>query len=140
MPHSLAKTALGYSQSLLPDGHWADIDYQDQGRANWLPQQHIARLQDMTYAWASNLTATYHNATLLGRIHSALDFWLVNDFQCPNWWFNQISIPKSISDIYLLLTQANLNDKEIAKVSGDNTAAKYALCNVAHILSFPFHT
>ena len=90
---------------LQADGSWPDVDYQDQTPGSWLTPVHLRRL----IAMAQVYIAPDHNLTgdtaLRTDIHQVLDFWLVNDFQNPNWWHNMIGVPRDIGSIMVLMQQ-----------------------------------
>jgi chondroitin AC lyase len=76
---AVADRVTEWARSLDADGAWPDIDYADKARANWSPAQHLSRLQHLARAATSD--PSMERLVLRG-----LDYWLVNDFQCPNWW------------------------------------------------------
>jgi len=39
----------------------------------------------------------------LDAVHRGLSFWIQNDFQCSNWWQNQINVPFAYSSLMLML-------------------------------------
>lgn len=97
------RLALKYAQSLAPDGHWPDLDYASTARSGWAPERHCSRMIAMAASAGSAVTSAENRTTLLAAIHRAFAYWISHDFQCPNWWFNEIGIPKSIGTIALLL-------------------------------------
>ena len=85
--------ATGYYATLAPDGHWPDIDYHSEMKGDWKPSWHLYRVMLLCRAHHKDLAA----------IHRALHFWIRNDFQCSNWWQNQINTPYTFSSILLML-------------------------------------
>ena len=88
----------GYFHSLSMDGHWADIDYHSGLRGDWKPSWHLYRVMLLCRSYYRN-----HDPAYLAAIHRALHFWIANDFQCSNWWQNQINTPFAFSSILLML-------------------------------------
>ena len=43
------------------------------------------------------------NKELETKIVAGLNFWFTNDFICPNWWYPQIGVPKTLAPVMLLL-------------------------------------
>jgi len=103
-PHP--KEAQAYLDALRPGDApgtlcWADIDYSDQNRAFWKTHQHNERIILILRAFgAERLTADPAYAEMILR---AFRFWLHHDFQNPNWWYNDIGMPISVTTIALLL-------------------------------------
>ena len=92
-----------YYKALLPQAYWKDIDYADHSRSGWQPIKHLERLAMMSKAYCSKKSEWYKNDKLKQAIFNALDFWHQGNFQCRNWWYNQIGCPKTAAPIYLLL-------------------------------------
>lgn len=89
----------GYLTTLRADGTWADVDYASQQRANWPTGQHVSRTLQIAIAWRKGGVPE----ALLAAIHRALGHWRAKDYQCPNWWYNQIGGPLDLLSIGLLL-------------------------------------
>jgi chondroitin AC lyase len=103
VPKSLAADANKYLDSMNPDGSWPDVNYQSQDRSAWRPYDHLTRLLSMiTFALTGDNNAGDANR-MLQAVHRGLHYWAANDFQCPNWWYNQIGVPKALGTIGLLL-------------------------------------
>ncbi|BCU77320.1 polysaccharide lyase family 8 super-sandwich domain-containing protein [Luteolibacter sp. LG18] len=87
-------------RSLKPDGSWPDIDYGGKARSAWQPAEHVGRLRAMVGSVAKN---EGNRAETLAAVHRAFAFWIKADLQCPNWWYNNIGIPKELATCGLLL-------------------------------------
>ncbi|MGA3006346.1 MAG: polysaccharide lyase family 8 super-sandwich domain-containing protein [Opitutaceae bacterium] len=98
------KQALAAAKSLQADGSWNDLDYDSSARSGWPPAIHYTRMVLMASAAVGriNISAT-DRQQLLEAVHRAFRFWIANDFQCPNWWYNEIGTPKGIGTCALLL-------------------------------------
>ncbi len=95
--------ALGLPATLTAEGAWPDVDYRSPQRANWPTTLHVNRILQMTQAWARPETPAETKATLAAAIHRALGYWAAHDFQCPNWWSNNIGVPQTLGTAALLL-------------------------------------
>ncbi len=98
-----SRSALELAAQLKPDGSWADIDYADRTPGNWATSGHLSRVASMARAWRAGDPANRGNAELRTKLMAALDYWLQNDFKNPNWWHNQIGVPRSVGEIMLLM-------------------------------------
>jgi chondroitin AC lyase len=92
-----------FAQSLRADGTWADIDYASQAHSAWPPATHGTRMTAMVATAGERATSPADRAELLVAAHRAFAFWIAHDFQCPNWWYNEIGVPKVIGTAALLL-------------------------------------
>lgn len=95
-------------------GAWANIPYQSKQRGSWEPALHISYLQTMAKAWQKPGSNFYNNPKLLAKIHLALNYWLDNDFQCPNWWYPEIGVPMQLAPV-LILMEEQLSPEQMAK-------------------------
>ncbi len=98
--------------SMQQNGSWPDINYADKTRGWWTVNDHLTRLLDMALAWKQQ-GELQGNAELKKKLLSGLDFWLDNDFICPNWWYPQIGVPKVLAPVMLLM-ENQLTAKEMA--------------------------
>ncbi|HWZ94960.1 MAG TPA: polysaccharide lyase family 8 super-sandwich domain-containing protein [Opitutaceae bacterium] len=106
--------ALAYARSLKADGSWPDLDYASAARSAWPPRDHCRRMVAMAMVAAGGMDVSGDDRKrLLDSIHRAFRFWIRHDFQCPNWYDNEISIPKLIGTCALLLGE-NLAPDEYA--------------------------
>lgn len=103
--------ALRFAGQLGIDGRWPDLDYVSKARSSWPPAQHWERLKAMATIYARAGTAAADRATLLAAIHGAFAHWIARDYQCPNWWYNEIGIPKLVGPTLLLLGAAATPDE-----------------------------
>lgn len=97
------------TEKLSDQGAWPDVDYASKQRGDWHPATHLSRLQSLAKAWQKEGSSYYHDPALLQKIHSALNYWLNNDFQCPNWWYPEIGVPMSLGPTLILM------EKELSK-------------------------
>ncbi|MEP6749583.1 MAG: hypothetical protein ABJB86_17730, partial [Bacteroidota bacterium] len=97
------KETLQLSAEMKEDGSWPDIDYTDKTRGNWPVNNHLVRLNTMALVYRHNGTKSAGDQELEKKIMTGLNYWLKNDFICPNWWYPQIGVPKVLAPLMLLL-------------------------------------
>ena len=85
------------------DGSWPDIDYTDKTRGGWTVNDHLVRLNDMAIIYKTAGTKLAADQNFEKKIITGLNFWLRNDFICPNWWYPQIGVPKVLAPVMLLM-------------------------------------
>jgi hypothetical protein len=103
------KAAEVLARELLSNGTFPDIDYHERRRAAWPMIAHLTRVQSMAAAWrgaGTNASSRAQLSPLLAKTLSALNVWLVNDWQNPNWYDNEIGVPRLMGNIGLLLHPA----------------------------------
>ena len=93
-------------ESLVPGDipgtwYWPDVDYANQDRANWRAAAHYRRLQ--TAIMVAGPQRLREDPVFTAKIIGALEYWLQKRFTNPNWWHNDIGVPRNIADILLLL-------------------------------------
>lgn len=98
-----AADARRYASDLRPDGSWPDVDYTDKAGSDWKTETHLTRTLEIAGAWADPFSPARRDAVLKDAACRALDYWLEHDFQNPNWWHNQISVPRAVGETLLLL-------------------------------------
>eukprot|EP00041_Stephanoeca_diplocostata_P019441 m.419563 g.419563 ORF g.419563 m.419563 type:complete len:858 (-) comp21305_c0_seq3:1428-4001(-) len=105
----LLNSTLLWTDTMLPNGTWADVDYHPAPvaslRNTWPPLQHVLRLASMATCYASkNMSHCYRRQTVFDIIVRGLEFWfqanLTNSF---NWYQNEISVPIGVGQTCVLL-------------------------------------
>lgn len=81
--------------------YWKDIDYSDQTRSRWCARLHFVRILSILKGFGKSRLA--EDRAYTKKMIGALNYWLVNDFENPNWWHNQIGMPEGIGDIAILM-------------------------------------
>lgn len=89
--------------SISPDGEWSDIDYTDQTRGRWMPTLHLTRLYALTKLYVDPGNPHFRDPRFHDVIHTGIAYWLRLDPHCPNWWHNEIGVPKKLTTILLML-------------------------------------
>lgn len=95
--------ATRFAALMKDDGSWPDIDYADKTRGGWPVNDHLLRLSNMTIAYKTTGGRLAGDQTLEKKIIAGLNFWLKNDFICPNWWYPQIGVPRALAPVMLLM-------------------------------------
>jgi chondroitin AC lyase len=93
------------------DGTWPDLDYTSQIRSRWPARDHVERARDLAKAWALPGGLLQGDAAVRTAVLRALDHWLAKDYENPNWWHNEIGIPRAISELILLM-ESELGPKQ----------------------------
>ncbi|MFT4094069.1 MAG: polysaccharide lyase 8 family protein [Niabella sp.] len=106
-----APSVLTTAGKINVDGSWSDIDYTSKRRGDWPVNVHNTRLLNMAILY---IKQSGKNETLKKQILKGLDYWLANDFICPNWWYPQIGVPLAIGPLMLLM-QADLSPAQLNK-------------------------
>ncbi len=94
------------------EGSWSEIDYTSKQRGAWQPRQHLTNLLSIAKAYQTKGTGFYHKEKVSQKIHLALNYWLENDFQCPNWWYPVIGVPMVLNPIMILMEE-ELSEEQI---------------------------
>lgn len=97
--------------SLSAEGSWADIDYTSKQRGAWQPRAHLLNLLQISIAYHTEGTPFYQKKEVSKKIHLALNYWLDNDFMCPNWWYPVIGVPMVLNPIMILMEQEVSDDQ-----------------------------
>lgn len=91
--------------SLQADGSWNDIDYSDKKRSGWLPKDHAERILLLTKIYQIPNSGFYKSEEIETAIHKALACWFDKKLVCPNWWYNQIGVPKTLGGAFILFEE-----------------------------------
>ncbi|MCI2083205.1 MAG: sugar lyase [Bacteroidales bacterium] len=95
------------------NGEWSDIDYADKTRGRWQPTLHLTRLYALAKLYSDPGSKWYRNPRLHEALHSGIAYWLRTMPVCPNWWHNDIGVPKKMTAI-LLMIRDELSEDEIS--------------------------
>ena len=94
-------------------GCWRDIDYADMNRGRWPSTLHITRMYSLAKLYKAGNDRWRGSAEISSLLHSAMAWWYRNMPKCPNWWHNDIGVPKKLTAV-LLMIQDELSPEEIA--------------------------
>ncbi|WP_200977161.1 polysaccharide lyase family 8 super-sandwich domain-containing protein [Echinicola sp. 20G] len=84
-------------------GQWTDFDYQETDKAGWDLSSHIYRIKYIALAYRLTSSKYYRSKQLLDIITPALDHWFANNYVNRNWHPMEVSIPKALLDIAILI-------------------------------------
>lgn len=98
-----------WASQMREDGSWADIDYADQARDFWKTEIHLKRTLAMAAEYARDAAKgapDSKGAAVAGLKAATLEsahYWISHDFKNPNWWQNEIGVPKDLVTAMLLV-------------------------------------
>lgn len=96
----------------LSSGQWSDIDYANANRSGWHPGYHSMRLNSLARIYSNPESKHYQSPTLKNIIISGINYWHNAKLVCPNWWYNDIGVPKLMGPVYLLF-KSELNPSQL---------------------------
>jgi chondroitin AC lyase len=99
-------------KSFNTNGSWNDINYQDNKRSGWEPKGHAERILALTVLYSDPKSPYFQDQTIKFTIHKALDFWFKAKLVCPNWWYNEIGLPKTLGPVFIFL-KSELSEEEL---------------------------
>ena len=87
------------------DGTWTDINYQDKTRSGWKVKTHVERIFDLSrYYRLMKVQDNRKEARMaLHGINKATTWWVENNPICPNWFHNQIGVPRTFGYALVLV-------------------------------------
>lgn len=106
-----------YLRLLTPEGAFTDIDYKDQGRSGWRPKLHAERMLQLCKLYATSTSPYYHSKHLMDMIHRLMGYWFRVKPMCPNWWYNQIGIPRTMGQAFLIIEDQLTKDEKAAAIA-----------------------
>ena len=84
-------------------GAWTDIDYASKIKARWHPSQHVTRLYALAKLYKAGSEKWKGSKQLQKLLHSGVKYWYDLMPICPNWWHNEIGVPKKYAAVLLML-------------------------------------
>ncbi len=94
-------------------GCWTDIDYMAKDRGRWPSTLHVTRMYALAKAYKAGNEPWKGSESLRKLLHDAMAWWYRNMPECPNWWHNEIGVPKKMAGV-LLMMRDELSEEEIA--------------------------
>ena len=111
----VVENATVFTQTINSSCYWPDINYYDKGLDTWFTAEHVYRITTMLQAITVNGSSLKNDPKVRAQAHCALNVWLINDWQNPNWYFNEIRIPLHVTSQLLMLGN-NATSFEIEKI------------------------
>ncbi len=96
----------------MEKGCWKDLDYTAQDRGSWPSTRHVTRMVSLAKIYKSKGHKWEGSETLSKLLHGAMNWWFANMPYCPNWWHNDIGVPKKMTSV-LLMMRDELSQEEI---------------------------
>ncbi len=93
-------------------GCWKDIDYKAKDRGSWPSTLHITRMYSLAKVYKSPGNKWENSGKISKMLHSGMAWWYANMPVCPNWWHNDIGVPKKLTTT-LLMIREELSPEEI---------------------------
>lgn len=87
------------------EGAWTDINYADKTRSGWEPRLHPERILGLVKACQDKHSEYYRSEKVMHAIHAALGFWFKAKLKCPNWYYNQIGVPRTLGVAFVLFEE-----------------------------------
>lgn len=94
-------------------GCWRDIDYADRNRGRWPATLHVTRMYSLAKLYKAGSDRWKGSAELGRLLHLAMAWWYENMPVCPNWWHNDVGVPKKLIPVLIMLRD-ELSEEEIA--------------------------
>lgn len=101
--YPVSNTHINYLiDSMRDDGTWADINYEDNRRSGWEPKNHAEKILELAKAYRSSDPEFKNSFKVEQTIKKSLDYWFRTQPVSPNWWHNQIGVPKTLGGVFIL--------------------------------------
>ncbi len=84
-------------------GCWNDIDYTAQDRGSWPSTLHVTRMYSLAKLYKSEGNKWHGSEKISRLLHSAMAWWFANMPVCPNWWHNDIGVPKKMTTVMIMI-------------------------------------
>lgn len=94
-------------------GCWTDIDYAAQDRGRWPATLHVTRMYALAKVYRAGNDRWRGSEEIATLLHKAMRWWFDRLPRCPNWWHNDIGVPKKMTSVLLMLRD-ELSQEEIA--------------------------
>lgn len=93
----------GYITEITDEGAFPDVVYTDKARTNWNSVIHLERVCQMALSYIIPKGKLYQSQELYDKIVIALEYWDKCRPKSDNWWYNQVSAPRYMGKILVLL-------------------------------------
>ncbi len=100
--------------SMTNNESWDDIDYLSPARSAWVGREHVKRVLKIARCYRSESSKFYNNPDVLESLIRSITYWCDGGFECTNWWYNAIGVPKEFAPVLLLL-EDKLSEELMAK-------------------------
>lgn len=93
------------------NGRWKDIDYEKKNRSRWYPQEHAERIYTLAIQYSKESSPFFCSKKVADAIHRTTAYWLNAKMKSPNWWHNQIGVPKLLGSAWVLFEDELTEDE-----------------------------
>lgn len=97
-------------QTAKKDGSWPEINYKDLSRTGFENRFHLNNLEKLSLAYQKESSSFYHSPKLCKLVNLSLKFWCDHDFLSGNWYHNEVSTPRDLVSVLLLMDDQIDND------------------------------
>ncbi len=104
----------GLLQSMTNNESWSDIDYLSPARSAWVGREHIKRILKIARCYRSPKSKFFNDPKVLESLTRAITYWCDGGFECTNWWYNAIGVPKEFAPVLLLL-EGKISDELMSR-------------------------
>jgi len=114
-----ASSALALAASVMPDGRFPEVSYEENCPITWPTTEHLGNLYTMVWQLGRGALRVEERSCLRTASLRALEHWLERDYQSRNnWWFNEMKVPQAMLQICLLLDERDLSGERRRKSLG----------------------
>jgi len=80
---------------------WEDVNYADRDKAIWLTSNHLNYILTILSGFGEE--RILNDKKYVEKIEGAINYWLEHDFINPNWWCNEVYVPRALANICLMM-------------------------------------
>lgn len=110
-------SVLKWIRTMQPDGSWKGIDYLSTRLSAWPAIQHLNYVSNFANAYGNKNSPLYMDGRVQKALHLSLDFWLHHNFVNQNWWWDEIGVPESLSNILILMDGDYTHDELLRAIN-----------------------
>lgn len=92
---------------------WKDIDYRDMNRGRWPASLHVTRMYALAKLYKAGNEKWRGSESIRHILHDSMQWWYMNMPKSPNWWHNEVGVPKKFAAVLLLLREELTSDELI---------------------------
>ena len=85
----------------IQTGRFRDIDYSSQDRTVWPVSTALSNAAEFLKAYYSEGNPRYGDKSLKSAADAVLQDWADHQYKNPNWWYQEIDVPKKLTRILL---------------------------------------
>ncbi len=83
-------------------------------RSAWVGREHVKRILKIARCYKSKESKFYNDPKVFESLTKSIEYWCDGGFECTNWWYNAIGVPKEFAPVLLLL-EGELSDELMTK-------------------------